>query len=295
MSNYLMLIAAAVLLAFEFSMNKLYQRKEGASAAAGLCFNSINGLLTAIVFFCLNGFMNGFTFQLTPFSLLMAACMGIFCFTYNIIGLKMMKEGNMAQYTLFLMIGGMSIPYVFGIFALDEAFSLLRTLGLILIFGGVFYANFQKGQKINRTYLIMGVIVFCLNGLVSTVSKLHQIESVRPTVSAASFVMLAGLIRFFFCGIAVLLIKNKQKTLALPHPLTSVLPIILFSAIIGGGSYMLQLMGAQNLPATVLYPCITGGSIVFTTLAARLFFKEKITRQTGIGVLLCFAGMCCFL
>ena len=117
--------------------------------------------------------------------------------------------------------------------------------------------------------LKLPIAVFILNGLVSTLSKMHQIEAIHPTVSSPSFVMLAGLSRFLFCSIALFFMRQKQKTpLALPKPFKCVGPIILCSAVISGSSYLLQLIGAQNLPATVLYPCINGGSIIFTALAA---------------------------
>ena len=137
MSNYIMLLVAELLLAGDFSINKLYQRKAGAGARAALRFNAVNGLFTAVIFFFINGFLNGFALECTAFSLLLATAMAVFALSYNFIGFRMLRDGNMASYTLFLMTGGMMIPYVWGIFALNEVFSLLRTLGLVLIIAGV--------------------------------------------------------------------------------------------------------------------------------------------------------------
>ena len=58
---------------------------------------------------------------------------------------------------------------------------------------------------------------------------------------------------------------------------------------------MLQLLGEKTLPATVLYPFITGGSIVFSSLAGVIFFKEKLSAKLIISVMLCFAGTVMFL
>ena len=65
--------------------------------------------------------------------------------------------------------------------------------------------------------------------------------------------------------------------------------------MIGGVSYLFQLKGAINLPATVLYPFITGGSIIFTALAGRVFFGEKPKKRTLTGIALCFLGTVLFL
>lgn len=75
----------------------------------------------------------------------------------------------------------------------------------------------------------------------------------------------------------------------------NVLPIILCSAVVSGVSYMLQLIGAANLPATVLYPIVSGGSIIFSTITGMLCFKERPNLYQKIGVVLCFVGTCLFL
>lgn len=71
--------------------------------------------------------------------------------------------------------------------------------------------------------------------------------------------------------------------------------LIAASALIGGLSYMLQLIGAKDLPATVLYPLVTGGSIIFSALAEKVFFKGKLTKYQLISIALCFIGTCFFL
>lgn len=65
--------------------------------------------------------------------------------------------------------------------------------------------------------------------------------------------------------------------------------------MIGGVSYLFQLKGAINLPATVLCPFITGGSIIFTALAGRVFFGEKPKKRMLTGIALCFLGTVLFL
>ena len=105
--------------------------------------------------------------------------------------------------------------------------------------------------------------------------------------------MLSGLAKFIMSSVALIFTKLKTSD-KLPQP-ASILPLALASAVVGGVSYMLQLIGAQNLPATVLYPCVTGGSIIFSAFAGKIFFKEKITKAQWISIGLCFAGTCMFL
>lgn len=290
-----MLLGAVLLLALDFSVTKLYQKKRGAGLKSSLSFNAVNGLFCAVIFFFIHGVMDGFSISFTLYSMLMASVMALFALSYQLIGFRMLRHGHMAAYTLFLMTGGMTVPYLWGLLMLNEAFSILQMLGLILIFCGVICANFQKGKP-DKKYWLMGGTVFLLNGLVSTVSKMHQIETAFATISSPAFVMLSGVAKAVFCGAALIFMRNQQNTP--DHGAPSILkisPLILASAVIGGVSYLLQLIGAQNLPATVLYPIITGGSIIFTAIAGRIFYQEKISRKMGIGILLCFAGTCLFL
>ena len=62
-----------------------------------------------------------------------------------------------------------------------------------------------------------------------------------------------------------------------------------------GVFYGLQLMGAKALPATVLYPLVTGGSIVFSAFSGMIFLREKLSRRQITSIILCVAGTLLFL
>ena len=134
----MMLTSAALLLAMDFAMNKIYQKLRGTSLKASLLFNSVLGLATAIIFFAVNKFKLSFS----PYSAFLAMLMSILVMAYNIIGFRILKRGSMTIYSLFLMIGGMVLPYIWGLVFFDESFSAVRTIGLIVIIGGVFLSNF---------------------------------------------------------------------------------------------------------------------------------------------------------
>ena len=264
---YAMLTFAVILIAFNFTLTKLYQKKNGVSEKAGYLFNSLVGLFTALIFFA----SNGFTVNITPFSAIMGFSYAALVTFYTIIGFKILEYGTMALYTLFLMVGGMTIPYIYGLLFLDEKFSYLRTLALFIIMAGVALANYS-GEKLDKKRLMMCIAVFVLNGFVSVTSKIHQIEAVYDTVDTQEFVIITGVAKFIF---AVLLTAG--------------------SAAVVGLSSFIQLIGAANLPATVIYPFFTGGTIVFSSLAGMIFYREKITLKTAISIFLCFVGTLMFL
>lgn len=297
--QYAMLTFAAVLLAVDFALNKLYQKKAGTSHAAGFKFNALLGLLTAIVFFAINGFKMGFS----TYSFIIASLMNCLAMCYNIIGFRVLKSGSMSLYTLFLMTGGMTVPYIWGLIFLDEPFSALRTVALVLFLAGVILSNFSS-EKTNAKQIGMCMAVFVLNGFVSVLSKLHQIEAVYKCVNATEFVIIGGLFKFVLAGFLYLFAKKKDSDMvesdAAENELNKsvgkiTIQIIAASAIVGGVSFLMQLLGAESLPATVLYPFLTGGSIVFSTLIGRIVFKEMLSKKLILSVVLCFAGTIMFI
>lgn len=290
--DYLMLLGAPLLLAVDFSINNVYQKINGSSHKSAFAFNALLGLFTAIIFFA----FSGFKFEISWYSFLMAALMSMFVMCYSLLGFKLLKNGSMALYTLFLMTGGMTLPYLFGLIFLNEPFSWLKTAGLIIILSGVVLSNLSA-KKVNVFMLLMCIAVFFLNGLTSITSKLHQINTIYFCVNTTQFVMLTGLFKFLISGILFLVTKKENVEQPQSNKNIKLISVLLTvaSAIISGVSFMLQLWGAAKLPATLLYPFITGGSIIFSSIAAVLLFKDKISKKLIISVILCFIGTLSFL
>ncbi len=288
--DYILLIVAVVLLGADFSCNKLYQGSFGASLCSSFLYNSLVGLLSTVVFFILNGF----SLSVTPFSLIMVVLMTVCAVSYKLIGFGILKcSGSLTQYTLFLMTGGMLPPYIWGVFFLNEYVSPLRIAGLFIIAFGVALPNISKA-RVSPKLILMCLSVFFLNGAVSIISKMHQVQTVYPSVSATDFVILSNLICFVFAGLLFLILRKKQGFRPVA-PIKKALIITAASAIFGGGSYLLQLIGAARLPATVLYPIITGGSIITSAAADWLIFKVKPSKTLVLSICLCFVGTLLFL
>ena len=288
---YLLLAFASVLLAADFALNKIYQKENGTSYEAGYRFNTLMGLFTAIIFLA----ANRFEFEFTWYSCIMAFLMTVFATSYNLIGFRLLKDGSMAMYTLFLMAGGMVVPYAVGIAFLHEQITLMRIFALVLILAGVIIPN-CTAKDFNKKHIAMYVTVFFLNGMVSVVSKLHQMDIGFEAVSTSQYVCIKSIIRFLSAGAIYLCIKSKNHTpCQRQRRFSFTILVVLLSSIVSGGSYFLQLVGAANLPASVLYPFVTGGSIVFSSVTGVILFKEKLSSKLIISLGLCTLGTIMFL
>lgn len=305
MIYYFFVFLAVVTLALQFSATKLYQTKFGASIRASLSFTALCGISAALIFFCIGGFRLDFT----PFSTFCAAGVALLCAGYTLVGFKVVSLGPMSVYTMFLMLGGMLLPYLYGMIFLEEAISIWRIIGILLLALSLALpcvSSLKRGVK--PLYWLLCAVVFLMNGCVSILSKLHQIESFRETIGATAFVTLSNLFNGLFSLAALAVIvalsggrraSGKSSAGQAPDKAPAarrLIPVIaLAAAAFSGFSYMLQLIGAANLPASVLYPMITGGSVVLTALAARIFFRETPDRLTLVSLALSFCATFLFL
>ena len=71
--------------------------------------------------------------------------------------------------------------------------------------------------------------------------------------------------------------------------------IIPIASVIGVISSLMQLECAKTLPASMLYPIITGGTVGLTGIFAAVLFKEKLSKRGLVGVILCVLGTVFFI
>ena len=133
-----------------------------------------------------------------------------------------------------------------------------------------------------------------LNGAVSVISKAHQISAASEIVLSSDFVFLVAISKIII-SLLVLPFCKEENASKSNVSIKSVILVIFIAAVADGISYMLQLMGAVNLPATVLYPLITGGTIVLSAIVDFMVYRQKLPVEKCIGVAIAFLGTLMFL
>lgn len=287
MKSYILVLIADILLACNFSFQKLYTQKTDNSVSNGLLYNILTGSIGCIILF----FVNGFNVEFTPFSLLCAFLQTTCVASYTLISFKILKYGNLSLYTLFLMTGGMILPYIFGLIFLGENFSVMTCIGLVLIAVSIAIMN-TGSAKPSKKQILLCLLVFVLNGFTSIIAKVHQVNTDYRIIRSESFAFWTNFLKALVC--VPFYLRLRKKASAKIHLEPAVLAAVCFAGIASSISYVFQLSGAVNIPATVLYPLITGGSIILSSLAG-LLFKEKLSKNQIAAIIICFAGTCMFI
>ena len=295
MTDYFMIFISVVLLAAGFVLQRYYQDCSD-NGNAGVRFSITAGMFSIGIMIV----MNGFSAEFSWYSLINALLKALAVFIYTLLGFWLMKQGKMVLYTLFLMSGGMLLPAIWGWCFLGDPIVPQRVIGTIVILFAIAISNMNIG-KIDIKILTSCLGVFFLNGCVSILSKLHQSNTVYQIVSTTGYALYSAVLSLILSSTYLFIMhaKEQQKTETISASSKKrqlwLIGIVAVYSLIGTVSSLLQLEGAKNLPASVLYPMITGGSVVLMGLFSLLFFKEKPSKKEWIGIGLCLFGTLLFL
>jgi len=287
MIYYILIFIAVFNVGIAFSLTKLYQTKTKTGLLTSLLFSLISAVVSVLFFLILSGF----SLHINLFSACFAGGLAILASINSILGIKIFSLGKVSVYTLFMMLGGMLFPFLYGILFLNEKFTVCKTVGVFILLISLFMPVFGgKSEKYAKPILFFALcfVVFCSNGMVGVLTKAHQINVLAMPV--IEFMALQNIIQFILMAIAIGLTmlfskeKIKIKSVFMTMICTKNSLIIVGYALTAGIVNMLMMYCASNIPASAMYPIVTGGTVLITALFGRLFFKEKLTKPIIAGL-----------
>ncbi len=286
MVYYLLLFMAALLFGSQFMIVKGYERRSGVSVNAAALFSMISGLSGFLIFFAANGFRLVFRGVSVWMALLLAAI----TVASNVLGIQALARGSIAVYSLFMMLGGMTLPFLVGVLFLKEPLSAVRILGVVLLAAALALpavsGRKRDGQPPQLLFYGLCAILFVLNGMSSVICKLHQIHP--DAVETTGFMVL--MYGWLFLLSALLYAVTGRKTRVQVNRQAIVLGM-LFSVVNGTAAFC-QLISARHVYASAQFPIITGGTMVFSLLLGFWIYRERPGRaQVGQIGLACIATM----
>ena len=283
--GYLFIVIASVSVGGQFALSKVYKNKIIQSNYTDLFFNFGMGAFSMLIFavICLGNV--GFSW----YSFGLAAGVALCNVAYMLCNLRAVMYGKLAVFTMFLMLGGMIFPTIFGVLFLGETMSWFKIAGVVLlVFSMIFSVTEKTGEKNSKKFYLLCFIAFVCNGLVSIFSKVHQIS--ENALDTFQFSFWQSVVVAASVGILLLICaatSHKQENFALAVRQTagakSLGLIFLITVIMRAGS-VLMLFAAKDVPASLLYPLMTGISIVVTAVFGRIFFAERISKINFISL-----------
>lgn len=273
MVYYFLLVAAAILFASQFLFHQKYQNACGMSWAAVLNFN----IYTGIVGFLLMWILGKGHLAFSWFSFNVALVYALVNILYNYASMKSFDTVNLSAYSMFAMLGGMLLPFGYGILWNSEPFTIRK-----LICGGIIAVallfTISGGRSTGKAPLYY-LAVFVMNGMSGVLSTFHQSHP-EAAVDSTSFMALTRIVTVAVCLVLELTATRKLARLSR----RSLLYAAGFSVFCGIGN-LFTLISLTKLPASVQYPIITGGVIAFSTVISALR-REKLTAKQIVAAIL---------
>ncbi len=267
---YLYIIIADLLFSMQFLFNQQFRKRNGDGIDQTFTFS----MYTNGISFLLLLVLNGFSLKINLVSFILAFIYAIVILGYSYSGLKSFATANLSVYSIFAMLGGMLLPFAYGVIFNGEDFSFAKAMCVVLI--GISTAlSFEKGGGKGKNFKYY-IAVFVLNGLVGVLSAIHQSKN-GDAVDSGSFMATVNICAFVLC-LVFHLVKNKKVPLL---PFKEVGNLACYAGCSGIGN-LLCLIALSQLDASVQYPIITGGVMVFSTLIS-IIRKEKPSARTIIS------------
>lgn len=313
---YAMLIGASFLFGSQFMVTKAFEKNYGKTVRASLSFSLLYSLFAGVIFFIIKLISSGTVFNLNPFSLCMAFGLSLVNILSSAIGIKTLALGDIAVYSLFLMLGGMIVPFFAGIVFLKESVSVYNLIGVAIMIIAlclpVFFGKKNKNageaqtdgdtkKKTSVFFYVLCVFLFILNGLSSTLSKFNSVR--EGAALGAEFTFYTYGIQFVISLAAFALTTALGKSDKTQNEEKQ--PVILFRPVaigcgaafgaVNGTAFLMSSVAAEHVVAVAQYPLITGATILFSSLLAFLFYREKPTALQLVQIVISLAATILFM
>lgn len=283
---YALLVFATVLFAFAFYLNQRVERECESGFDTAVLFSTVSWAETFVLLMILMRAQ----VQFTPFSLLCAGIHSLFLILFAVLNLKALSKVDLSKYSMFTMLGGMLVPFVAGILFFSEPLTWGKVLCCILVIAALYLDS--RGGKTDRKAILYLIAVFFVNGSFGVITTVHQNSGMQVVGSLQYMCMQAVIISLF--GIIWLAVKRiKTKKNRIVKSKRAYINMLLYG-VVNNGAELILLIAIKHVQATVQYPIVTGGVIIFSTLLSMLIGENK-NYKSLIPVGIAFAGLLCLL
>lgn len=283
---YALLVFATVLFAFAFYLNQRVERECESGFDTAVLFSTVSWAETFVLLMILMRAQ----VQFTPFSLLCAGIHSFFLILFAVLNLKALSKVDLSKYSMFTMLGGMLVPFVAGILFFSEPLTWGKVLCCILVIAALYLDS--HSAKTDKKAILYLIAVFFVNGSFGVITTVHQKSGMQVVGTLQYMCMQAAFISIF--GLIWLAVKRiKTKKLKIVKTKKVYISMLLYG-LINNGAELILLVAIKHVQATVQYPIITGGVIIFSTLLSMLTGENK-NYKSLIPVGIAFAGLLCLL
>ena len=285
MIYYILLIFSAALFGGQFGLTKKYQLTAGDGIKSSFLYNAISPIVFAVIMF----FVSGVKLEFYPFTIICSMIWAVIANAITYFSIKSLALGSVANYSVFLLGGGMIVPAVYGFFTGDTV-TVFKIIGIVFILVAV-CVKIDLKEKNSAFAYICFFAMFLLNGLIGVLSAVYQSDILSYSRSSAEqfafmravFTAILGSVLFLSFSLNNRDEKNMTKIYVKASPWATM------AGILNGVANLILLYSLLYVDPSLQYPVITGATILFSSLVG-LLFDERPNKKTLLSVALAVAG-----
>ena len=176
---------------------------------------------------------------------------------------------------------GLLVPILLSLVVFQEIPSALQAAGFILAVGAIVLINYEKNAVSQGTGKWMLILLLLAGGGGDAMAKVFAMFGAKPLEE--TFLVYTFLSALVLCLILVLYKKERLQPLALVYGVIVGIPNF-FSA-------RFLLKAVSVLPAVVVYPTFSVGTMLLVTLAGVLVFRERLRKKQWVALTVILAAL----
>lgn len=309
--EYIYLLLACIFFSLQFIFQKHFEKRTTGGLSVCLWNLLISSAVMAVFLMIKSGLPTKINVPAFFYGLLYSV-RGIIC---SVATLTAMSYGKVSAVSTYCLLGGIVIPFFYGIFSLGETAGAAKWLGIVILCLSLLPSFLKKDteeaqNKDNVKFVFYCALVFLTNGLISIFSKMHQISAYA--VDENSFVLVTAFIRCIAAFLIIFILAAMQKKKGEKSVFKSAfweigcdkmtgklfLMLIVFAgsyAICNAVGNLFSLRCMVTMDASFQFPILSAVVIILSAIFGRIFFKEKITKDVAVSLLLSVVGIGLFM
>ncbi len=176
------------------------------------------------------------------------------------------------------------IPVLFSAILYNEHIGIYKVIGIVLAFPAVYYTSRVKDENKQAQNLYIAALLFVCSGLLDTLVKFVEIHFL-PAADVQAIYLIYTFAAAGSIGIVLISILVAMKKIEL-HWRNLIIGVILGIPNYFSIYFLVRLLNSNYLQSSAAIPVNNIAILVVTTLMAILFFREKVTVQRVIGLIL---------
>lgn len=284
----------ALLLIFSVIMSLLscgilrneFCKKELAGDSDLYFFNTTNSILSAITLAVVAA-VSGSLKVPSLYTVFLGILFGLATGLCAILSMIALKSGPLS-YTNVIVSCAMVIPALSGMVLYGESVTALQFVGIgLMVVSFVCAVDGDNGSSgASLKWLLLCIGAFICSGSVGVMQKLHQNSVYKDELGV--FLVVAFLASAVF-SLALMFyyrnVRGEPITVARPPKRTKFIVISLISGIGFALVNQINMYLAGVIDAIIFYPVINGASMILTSAAGILMWKEKLSKRQWFGLI----------